>query len=290
MKLGFLTWCFPSLTLDEVLAWAMRGGFECVGLDRWPWDVGQAKELLARYPLHVTSLGTAVNILDPDESARRANVRLVEKVIVHAEKLDVEIVDIFAGRDPNKPVEANYPAFREVMRSLVKFAADHGRKIAVENCPMMHDAWPGGTNIAYSPRIWEHMFDMVPAGNFGLTLDPAHFVWLHIDCIAAIGKFGKRIFGIHAKDCEILEDELAVAGILSDNWWRYRMPGFGEVDWPAFFSSLAAAGFSGDVNLEHEDPLFGFDDLAGSVDKVKQGLLVGRDNVGQYLTRVEHPE
>ncbi|NLX07946.1 MAG: TIM barrel protein [Phycisphaerae bacterium] len=283
MKLGFMAWCFPSLDLDRVLAWAVERRFECVILDRWPWDLAEAKDLLARYDLSVTALGTSVNILDPDPAKQKDNVALVKKIIAHAEKLNVPTVEMFAGRNPNTRVEDNYAPFKKVMTPLVKFAADRGRRISVENCPMMHDSWPGGTNIAYSPAIWERMFDLVPAENFGLTFDPAHCVWLGIDYLAAVRAFGDRIFGVHAKDCEILHEVLAVAGILGDHWWRYRMPGWGEVDWPAFLSALHEVGFAGDLNLEHEDVLFGFDDLPNSPEKVKQGLLLGQKFLKPYL-------
>jgi hypothetical protein len=38
---------------------------------------------------------------------------------------------------------------------IVKFANDHGIKIAIENCPMIfsNDEWPGGNNLAISPYI-----------------------------------------------------------------------------------------------------------------------------------------
>ncbi len=285
MKFGFLTWCFPSLKLQDVLTWASQKGFECVGLDRWPWDVNEAKELFARNELHITSLGTPVNLLDPDKKKQKDNIQLVKRMIVHAEKLGVDIVDIFAGRDYARPVEESFKPYQKMMAPLAKFAAHHGRKLAIENCPMMHDCWPGGTNIAYSPAIWETMFDLVPDKNVGLTFDPAHFIWLGMDYLQAVKTFGKRIFHVHVKDCEILEDTLAVESILGHGWWRYRMPGWGEVNWPAFLSALLEAGFDGDLNLEHEDPLFGFDDLARSTEKVKKGLLAGQKYLSQYLAK-----
>jgi sugar phosphate isomerase/epimerase len=106
-----------------------------------------------------------------------------------------------------------------------------------------------------------------------------------MDYLQAVKAFGKRIFHVHVKDCEILEDKLAVEGILGHGWWRYRMPGWGEVNWPAFLSALMEAGFKGDLNLEHEDHLFGFDDLAHSAEKVKTGLLAGQKYLSQYLVK-----
>jgi hypothetical protein len=41
-------------------------------------------------------------------------------------------------------------------------------------------------------------------------------------------------------------------------WWRYRLPGFGSINWPAFFTVLMDTGYKGAMNIEHEDPLYGF--------------------------------
>ena len=38
-------------------------------------------------------------------------------------------------------------------------------KIAIENCPMIfsYDEWPGGTNLAWAPAIWDEMFAAIPS-------------------------------------------------------------------------------------------------------------------------------
>src|SRR5439155_57107 len=79
-----------------------------------------------------------------------------------------------------------------------------------ENCPMIfsYDEWPGGTNLAWSPAIWEQMFETIPAENFGLNLDPSHLVWLMIDYERAVYDFADRIFHVHAKDMEIRREGL----------------------------------------------------------------------------------
>ena len=37
-------------------------------------------------------------------------------------------------------------------------------QIAIENCPMIfsYDEWPGGNNLAWSPAIWDELFEAVP--------------------------------------------------------------------------------------------------------------------------------
>ena len=45
------------------------------------------------------------------------------------------------------------------------YAGERGVKLAIENCPMIfsYDEWPGGNNLAWSPAIWDEMFDAIPA-------------------------------------------------------------------------------------------------------------------------------
>ena len=66
-----------------------------------------------------------------------------------------------------------------------------------------YDEWPGGTNLAWSPAIWDEMFTAIPDENFGLNLDPSHLVWLMIDYERAVYDFADRIFHVHAKDLEV---------------------------------------------------------------------------------------
>ncbi|KRG09819.1 hypothetical protein ACA29_22235 [Lederbergia galactosidilytica] len=42
-----------------------------------------------------------------------------------------------------------------------------------------------GLNIAYSPEIWEVLFETVPSTKLGLEIDPAHMVWQGIDYVKA---------------------------------------------------------------------------------------------------------
>ena len=94
------------------------------------------------------------------------------------------------------------------------------------------DEWPGGNNLAWSPAIWEQMFETIPDASFGLNLDPSHLVWLMIDYERAVYDFADRIFHVHAKDLEIRRDGLYRHGTFSAGmgWQVPRLPGLGEVE------------------------------------------------------------
>ena len=64
---------------------------------------------------------------------------------------------------------------------------------------------------------------------------------------------------MHLKDTEILWHVVRRAGIQpvdNSRWWRFRLPGNGSVDWKGFFAVLAEVGYSGALNIEHEDQFY----------------------------------
>jgi sugar phosphate isomerase/epimerase len=239
-------------------------------------------EMLAQRGLVISALAYYPNPLDPDPEAAGAAVDHLRKVIVAAERLGVEAVGTFVGRDKARGIDENLERFGRVWPDLVRFAGDHGRRIAIENCPMIfsQDEWPGGANLAFAPAIWRSMFEIVPDANFGLNFDPSHLVWQMIDCRRAIHEFGTRIFHVHAKDLEVRPDGLYEWGVMSAGigWQVPRLCGLGQVDWGEFFGALYAVGYDFVTSIEHEDRAF-----EGSVEAVQRGFLIARDNLAPFI-------
>ena len=61
-------------------------------------------------------------------------------------------------------------------------------------------------------------------------------------------------------------------------WWRYRMPGLGEIDWNRYISTLQENGYDFVLSIEHEDPIW-----EGSEEKVKTGLKLGYKHLSQFV-------
>ena len=61
-------------------------------------------------------------------------------------------------------------------------------------------------------------------------------------------------------------------------WYRYRLPGFGTLDWRRIISELQIVGYDGTISIEHEDPVW-----CGSLDKIKTGMLKSQDYLRFYL-------
>ncbi len=297
MRLGLLTAAFPSLTLDEVARWAHGNGFDALEIACWPsaggqrrryagvshidvedFDPGAVRATLKRHDLEISALAYYPNNLDPDPEARAAANSHLERVIEAAERLDVEVVGTFVGRDQHRSIADNLEDFKTVWPPIVRFARDHHVKIAIENCPMIFsaDEWPGGRNLAYSPALWRQLFEIVPDDNFGLNLDPSHLVWQFIDYVRAVREFAPRIFHVHAKDMQVDREGLYEHGVMSAGvgWQVPRLPGLGEVEWDRFVAALYAIGYDWVVSVEHEDRNF-----EGELELVQRGFVVARNTL-----------
>lgn len=303
MKLGFFTAALPGNTLEQAARWGAESGFQAIEIACWPLekaarryagvthinvtelDKAQAKEIrkmLDGYGLTVSSLGYYPNPLHPEAEHRETVIAHLKKVIEAAEMLEVPIVGTFVGKDKNKTVPQNLEDYARIWPPIVKFAKEHGIKIAIENCPMIfsYDEWPGGDNLATTPAIWRKMWEIIPDDNFGLNLDPSHLIWQMIDYERVIGEFRDKIFHAHAKDLHIDRDGLYNNGVtsLGMGWQIPRLPGLGDVDWGKFIAALTAVGYDYVVSIEHEDRAF-----EGDEELVKRGFYLSRDVLKPYF-------
>lgn len=303
MKLGILTAPFPELSLGDVAAWAKGAGFEALEIACWPTGGGEkrryagtahlpiedmspglASEIaddIAAQGLAISGLGYYPNPLHADAAHREMVIGHLKKVIRAASLMRVGVVNTFVGGDRTLTLDQNWARAMEIFPDIVAHARDHGVMLAFENCPMIfsHDEWPGGHNIAYSPKIWRRIFDSWGDG-VGMNFDPSHLVWQMIDPLRFIREFGGRMVHVHAKDLMIDREGLYENGIMSlgMGWQVPRMPGLGEVDWPPLFAALYRAGYDGPVIIEHEDRNF-----EGTREKVERGFLLARDVLRPYV-------
>jgi sugar phosphate isomerase/epimerase len=295
MKLGLMTAAFPDLDLERVAEWSAANGFDMLEVACWPsaggdqrryagvchidvddLDADAVRETIARHGLEISSRAYYPNNLHPDPVEREAANAHLRKVVDAAAAIGVGVVGTFVGRDLSKNVPDSFRDFRRVWPRLVDHAESRGVKIAIENCPMIfsYDEWPGGTNLASTPAIWDEMFSIVDSPSFGLNLDPSHLVWLMIDYERVVRDYADKIFHAHAKDLEIDRDGLYRHGSAAQGigWQVPRLPGLGEVRWDRFVAALYRVGYDHVVSVEHEDRSF-----EGTEELVKRGFLIARD-------------
>ncbi|RFC70822.1 sugar phosphate isomerase/epimerase [Streptomyces sp. AcE210] len=304
MKLGMLTACLPDSSLDEIAAWAAKTGYESLEVAVWPRTGGRdfeaahlpvadfgAREkddtlaLLDRHGLSISALAYYENNLHPDR-ARRAEIRVhLKHAIDTAAALGVPYVGTFVGRDWTRPVAENLAEAERILPELVEYAGERDVRIVIENCVMegWHpDGYPG--NLAYSPELWEWMFGL----GLYLNWDPSHLTWIGIDPVTTIAPYADRIVHAQAKDIEIQAGRIDRYGFFGKatgrkdpwdtGWWRYRVPGRGQVDWNAVVDALYEHGFTGTLSVEHEDPVWG-----GTPDRVRQGLEIAHRSLRPLL-------
>jgi sugar phosphate isomerase/epimerase len=304
MKLGFLTACLPNRSLEQIAAWASENAFEALEVAAWPdlgdrpftathirveslsdRDAENVRALFDRYGLELSSLAFYDNNLHPDPAERTAINKHVAACIDAAALLGVPTVGTFVGRDPTRSVAENLREAEKLFPPLVDRAGEKGVKLIIENCVMegWHpDGYPG--NLAYSPELWEWMFSL----GLYLNFDPSHLMWMGIDPVAALRPYVDRIPHAQAKDIELFPDKrnrYGWPGRAVDRpdpwdvgWWRYRVPGLGQVDWIRVVDALYEGGFDGVLSVEHEDPLWG-----GTEDRIETGLRVAHRTLRPLL-------
>ena len=222
-----------------------------------PLTVADAADQIRRHGMEVHSVGP---LFLPDMSTENSQQEQIPRIgrdaIDTAAAQNVPTITALIGRAPDVDSEGNIAIYKELFSPLAAYAENKDVKLAFEN-------WPrNGTMLATTPEMWDAMFNAVPSPAIGLCYDPSHLYWQGIEYIQPIWDFKDRIYHAHAKDTEILVAAKNRFGIygkqLQDtpiaNWWRYRLPGFGAVDWRRYIDTLYQIGYDDVLSVEHEDP------------------------------------
>ncbi|HUW57223.1 MAG TPA: sugar phosphate isomerase/epimerase family protein [Planctomycetota bacterium] len=218
------------------------------GLNRQ--NIAQQKAALEAAGIRALTVFHFANYADANAAKARAAVSSMKKAMDLAEALGTKIVTCNAWVPAGVPFAEQLKFYTKVFGRFAKMFEDRGMQLAIENCPH------GGRNIGYSPWTWERMFDAVPSKAIGLEFDPSHLVFQFIDVERALYAFADRVYAFHAKDTQIYPHVLERTGVLGKGWWKFRIPGYGDVDWTAIFRGLTEIGFDGNMIIEHEDPIF----------------------------------
>lgn len=245
-------------------------------------QIEKTKALLESKGLPLAVIGSVENHVAPDAAARERTNAHFAKVIELAGRFGTPFVSTASGNIPGAPLAEQVKEIVRVYRErYLPLCEKHNVRILWEN-------WAGGPNIAISPVGYEALFKAF--GNsapVGLQFDPSHLVAQMIDPVQCARDFSGHIYAVHLKDTEILWPVLRRVGINPLDrtpWWRFRLPGMGAVDWPAFFTVLMEKGYDGPMNIEHEDRFYGFPFQAQEFpEEYKQGFRVANRYLRQFL-------
>lgn len=257
MKVGMLTGPLNHESLKSVFDFAEDAGIPCLEVWAGPGSnhidparltaarARQIKVELAERGIEITSLAYYTMDLTVPRATKSVQAH-ARKCIDAAALLGVPVVCLLAGGPA--PGMTKHETIREVLPKVFKPLLAHARKkgirLALEN---YFETCLQGLDT------FDALFDAIPDDHFGLNYDPSHLYHMECDHLAPIAMFPDRLFHTHAKDALVDKAARAYVGVYGSGWWRYVIPGFGNINWGEYISHLRHAGYDGVLSIEHED-------------------------------------
>jgi sugar phosphate isomerase/epimerase len=300
VKIGIATILYNEKPLEEVARYVSGLGYQAVELGAWksathfdldaclsdPSYGKNLKRMLAGYGLEICGLSNhpmgqlMLSTGDPtmsewapgSDGAARVEYAAQElrKTAQAAAELGVPVVNGFVGSpvwdswyiwppEHEQLYEQGWQLFAERWSPILDTFKEYGIRFALEVHPR---------NIAYNIETARKAVDMLDGRpEFGFNFDPSHLVWQLIDPVIFVKTFGERIYHCHAKDAEVQEDEVARSGVIPTGGWmrpdrgfRFRVPGWGNVNWRRVITAMATVGYDYVLSYEHEDPVMSRED------------------------------
>ncbi len=245
-------------------------------------DVETIKSVIARSGLEVSVLGIAVNHTAPDAAERTRINTYVSKVIDLAGKMGVPYVATMSGN-------MRGVSFGKQVDEVVRVYNEKYFPLCQKNrVRILWEPWPEGPNLATGPVGYDALFKAFGNSPYvGIQFDASHLVRQFMDPIQCMRDYRDRIFNLHLKDTEIFRHVLKRTGINPPNgetWWRYRIPGYGELKWQEVFTVLMDTGYTGSMNIEHEDETYGEPLPDGNfTEDFKTGFRMGLRYLRQFV-------
>ncbi len=259
IHVGMLTAPVTNLTFDQILDMAKRCHVSALEVVSGPGnkqvdpmtfteaDAEAINQKLADRGLEISALS---NYMDAAAAGKTDEVqRIAKKTIDAAALLGVPAICMISGipREGMSPIAMIKQVLPGIFRPIVDHGKDKGVQVAIEN-------W--FATCLRGIDTFDCLLETIPDENFGLNYDPSHLVHQYLDIAIPVTRFSKRIFHTHAKDCLIDVPRHDYVGILGDGWWRYVIPGYGDIKWGEYIGLLREVGYRGVLSVEHEDNTF----------------------------------
>lgn len=230
-------------------------------------------EALRAHDLVVSALSVHDNPLHPiQDIAARAHGSWLGTLRL-AEKLEVGTVNVLSGcpgdgskgaRVPNWVATGWPDEFAELLErqwadQLVPYWSREVERARAHGVRAAFELLPGF--MVYNPATFLQLRDAV--GDIAVNLDPSHLWWQGIDPVAAIELLGPAIVHVHAKDVQLVAEEIRRNGVLDPRpseqtearSWNSCLVGRGHErdEWRGVIQALRDIGYDGVLSLEHED-------------------------------------
>ncbi|MCX7013206.1 MAG: sugar phosphate isomerase/epimerase, partial [Candidatus Sumerlaeota bacterium] len=263
-----------------------KNGFDtvdCPSLD------AKTKALCDKIGIGIGSVDNNTGLLSENEAESQAGLQKAKDGIsAIADNGGSVMFTVVKPGDAKMLRKKAFEIFQRVYPALVAHAEAKGVKIAME-------PWPGGapaySTLGCTPETLRAMFKEIPSKSLGICYDPSHFARLQINYLRLLGEFGDRVYHVHLKDCEILEEGMYEYGILgrtltpcthsnSEGWWRYCIPGKGLVQWSRVINRLRDFHYQGTLSIELEDTYYRETDA-----DQQRGIIAAKDYIAAVLDR-----
>lgn len=249
-RLAVCSWSLQPTSPQDLISKLQQTGVQRVQLaldplrdDDAAW--GQTPELLQQAGIGIVSgmfgcVGEDYTSLDtirvtggiaPDATWAQ-NWKNIQATAALAQQLGLKLVTFHAGFLPH---EASDPNFAKLKQRLIQTAdAFQAKGIAL-----------GLETGQETAGVLAEFLQQLGKANVGVNFDPANMILYDKgNPIEALRKLGPWIRQVHIKDARRTK--------VTGTWGEEVAAGTGEVDWKAFFATLAQVGFTGDLCIERE--------------------------------------
>lgn len=271
--------------IEKVAIWAKQLGLNKLDV---PYLTAEVRDICFKAGIGIgsTDVKNWSQLLSLDENRRANAVEIMKKQMTDVSELGGRVLFMCLVPEDNTLSRADgFGIWKETFPEIIKHAEKTDTYIAIEGWPGPAPYYP---SLGCTPEMLRAMFEVIPSKHFGLTYDPSHLIRLGIDYLRVLSEFGERINHCHGKDTEILHDDLYECGVMqktfgekyafSEGFWRYTIPGHGEVDWGKVAVRLEQIGYQGDVSIELEDHRFW-----GTIEAERQGIEKSFEHLSLYF-------
>lgn len=116
------------------------------------------------------------------------------------------------------------------------------------------------------PQEWRDLIAACPG--LALSFSAADCAWQNIDYLQVLPGIVAAVDHVEANDVEVNRSMLMDSGLFGPLWWRYRLPGKGQIDWKQLIEALKLYDYQGKLSVHLDDEFLGENsaDLEDSLD------------------------
>jgi sugar phosphate isomerase/epimerase len=289
MKIGLFTATYLDMKLEEVCKYAAELGYGSVEIPAFTGSThldkdeiikgGNAKamkKMVESHGLFISALSNHTEgqlVLGPygkdtdniyegtKEEKIKFGTECMIKTAQAASALEVPIVNGFIGCE-------NFGRFFPF--PYAKGWSDMEQEFVERWSPILDKFGEYGVKFAHEPHPNQLVYNIETAQRsvelmggrkeWGFNFDPANLIYLGIDVENFIDLLGDKIYHVHAKDGEVVSHNVARSGVIPQGDWqklgrgfRFRIPGWGSVNWKKIITELSMIGYDYVMSYEHED-------------------------------------